>query len=77
MFFIMTASAVRSSSVGLKNTNSVPGSCFTGTWPGGVYADLTTAGVRTELEVVPGLSHEFPKDFPTHLRRAVGFIFDA
>jgi dienelactone hydrolase len=42
-----------------------------------LYADLTTAGVRTELEVVPGLSHEFPKDFPTHLRRAVGFIFDA
>jgi hypothetical protein len=36
MFFIMTASVLRSSSAGLKITNSVPGSCFTGTWPGGV-----------------------------------------
>ena len=36
MFFIMTASAVRSSSLGLNDTNSVPGSFCTGTWPGGV-----------------------------------------
>jgi hypothetical protein len=36
MFFIMTASVSRSSSAGLNITNSVPGSCFTGTWPGGV-----------------------------------------
>jgi hypothetical protein len=36
MFFIMTASAVRSSSLGLNHKISVPGSLFTGTWPGGV-----------------------------------------
>ena len=35
-FLIMTASAARSSSLGLNHTNSVPGSCCTGTWPGGV-----------------------------------------
>jgi hypothetical protein len=35
-FFIMTASAVRSSSVGLNDTNSVPGSFCTGMCPGGV-----------------------------------------
>jgi hypothetical protein len=35
-FFIMTASVLRSSSAGLKITTSVPGSCFTGMWPGGV-----------------------------------------
>ena len=34
MFFIMTASVLRSSSAGLNITTSVPGSCFTGTWPG-------------------------------------------
>jgi hypothetical protein len=34
MFLIMTASAVRNSSVGLNHTNSVPGSFATGTWPG-------------------------------------------
>jgi hypothetical protein len=36
MFLIMTASAVRSSSLGLNHKISVPGSCCTGTWPGGV-----------------------------------------
>jgi hypothetical protein len=36
MFFIMTASAVPSSSLGLNHKISVPGSFFTGTWPGGV-----------------------------------------
>jgi len=36
IFFIMTASAVRSSSLGLNDTNSVPGSFCTGMWPGGV-----------------------------------------
>jgi hypothetical protein len=36
MFLIMTASAVRSSSLGLNDKNSVPGSLFTGMWPGGV-----------------------------------------
>ena len=36
MFFIMTASVLRNSSAGLKVTISVPGSCFTGTCPGGV-----------------------------------------
>jgi hypothetical protein len=35
MFFIMIASVLRISSAGLNITNSVPGSCFTGTWPGG------------------------------------------
>ena len=36
MFLSMTASAARSSSLGLNHTNSVPGSCCTGMWPGGV-----------------------------------------
>ncbi len=36
MFFIMAASAVRSSSLGLNHKISVPGSFFTGTWPGGM-----------------------------------------
>jgi len=36
MFLIMTASAVRSTSLGLNHQNSVPGSFFTGTWPGGM-----------------------------------------
>ena len=36
MFCIITASVSRSSSAGLNCTISVPGSCFTGTWPGGV-----------------------------------------
>ena len=36
MFFIMTASAVRSSSLGLNHRISVPGSFSTGMWPGGV-----------------------------------------
>ena len=36
MFFIMTASAVRSSALGLNHKISMPGSLFTGTWPGGV-----------------------------------------
>jgi hypothetical protein len=31
MFFSMTASAVHSASLGLNHTNSVPGSCCTGT----------------------------------------------
>src|SRR6266498_3804245 len=39
MFFIMTASAVRSSSVGLIHKISVPGSFFTGTWPPGTKLD--------------------------------------
>ncbi len=36
MFFIITASVLCSSSAGLNITISVPGSCLTGTWPGGV-----------------------------------------
>jgi hypothetical protein len=36
MFFIMTASVLRSSSAGLNITNSVPASFSAGTWPGGV-----------------------------------------
>jgi adenylate cyclase len=36
LFCIMTASAVCSSSLGLNDTNSVPGSFCTGTWPAGV-----------------------------------------
>ena len=36
MFFITTASVSRISSAGLNSTTSVPGSCLTGTWPGGV-----------------------------------------
>jgi predicted esterase len=42
-----------------------------------LYADLMAGGVQTELEVVPGLSHEFPSDFAKHLRRAAEFILDA
>jgi len=36
MFFIMTASAVRKSWLGLNHKISVSGPFFTGTWPGGV-----------------------------------------
>jgi hypothetical protein len=36
MFVIMAASAVRSSLLGLNHKISVPGSFFTGTWPGGM-----------------------------------------
>lgn len=32
----MTSSVLRSSSAGLNITNSLPGSCLTGTCPGGV-----------------------------------------
>jgi predicted esterase len=41
-----------------------------------LYADLMAGGVQAELDVVPGLGHEFPDDFPERLRHAVGFIFD-
>jgi pimeloyl-ACP methyl ester carboxylesterase len=40
------------------------------------HADLTAGGVETELDVVPGLGHEFPDDFPERLRRAVTNILD-
>jgi len=36
MFFFIAASVGASRSVGLNRTNSVPGLCLTGTWPGGV-----------------------------------------
>src|SRR4029079_14328695 len=36
MFFLMTLSVFSSSASGLNITTSLPGSCFTGTWPGGV-----------------------------------------
>jgi hypothetical protein len=39
-------------------------------------ADLTASGVETELDVVPGLGHEFPDDFPERLHRAVTNILD-
>lgn len=39
-----------------------------------LHADLTAGGVETELDVVPGLGHEFPDDFPERLRRAVSYI---
>jgi hypothetical protein len=42
-----------------------------------LYADLMVGGVQAELDVVPGLGHEFPNDFPERLRHALGFIFDA
>jgi dienelactone hydrolase len=42
-----------------------------------LYADLRAGGVQAELDVVPGLGHEFPDDFPERLRHAIGFIFDA
>lgn len=42
-----------------------------------LYADLMAGGVQAELDVVPGLGHEFPDDFPERLRHAIGFIFDA
>jgi pimeloyl-ACP methyl ester carboxylesterase len=41
-----------------------------------LYADLLAGGVQAELDVVPGLGHEFPDDFPERLHRAVGFIFE-
>jgi pimeloyl-ACP methyl ester carboxylesterase len=40
------------------------------------HADLTAGGVETELDVVPGLGHDFPDDFPERLRRAVTNILD-
>jgi hypothetical protein len=42
-----------------------------------LYADLLAGGVQAELDMLPGLGHEFPEDFPERLRHAVGFIFDA
>lgn len=42
-----------------------------------LHADLTAGGVETELDVVPGLGHEFPDDFPERLRRAVGVMLEA
>src|SRR4029450_6987976 len=42
MFFGMTASAVRSSSLGLNHTNSVPGSCCS---PAATRAGLREAGL--------------------------------
>jgi hypothetical protein len=42
-----------------------------------LYADLIAGGVKAEIDVVPGLGHDFPDDFPERLRHAVGFIFDA
>jgi len=41
-----------------------------------LHADLTAGGVETELDVVPGLGHDFPDDFPGRLRRAVTNILD-
>jgi hypothetical protein len=41
-----------------------------------LYADLKEGGVQAELDVVPGLGHEFSDDFPERLRHAVGFICD-
>ncbi len=38
--------------------------------------DLTAGGVPTELDVLPGLGHEFPDDFPERLRGAVGAMTD-
>jgi hypothetical protein len=40
------------------------------------HADLTGGGVEAELDVVPGLGHDFPDDFPERLRRAVTNILD-
>ncbi len=42
-----------------------------------LHADLTAGGVKSELDVVPGLGHEFPDDFPERLRRAVGVMLEA
>lgn len=42
-----------------------------------LYADLLAGGVEAKQEVVTGLGHEFPDDFPERLRRAVAFILDA
>lgn len=41
-----------------------------------LYGDLIAGGVKAELDLVPGLGHEFPDDFPERLRRAIEFIFD-
>jgi hypothetical protein len=42
-----------------------------------LYDELMAGGVHAELDVVPGLRHEFPDDFPERLRSAIGFILDA
>jgi hypothetical protein len=41
-----------------------------------LYDDLTAGGVQTQLDVVPGLGHAFPEDFPERLRGAVRLILD-
>ncbi len=41
-----------------------------------LHADLTTGGVQAELDVVPGLGHEFPDDFPFRLGRALAFLLE-
>jgi dienelactone hydrolase len=41
-----------------------------------LYDDLIAGGVPTQLEVVPGLGHAFPDDFPERLRGAVRLILD-
>jgi hypothetical protein len=42
-----------------------------------LHADLTAGSVKTELDVVAGLGHDFPDDFPDRLRRAVGVMLGA
>jgi len=38
--------------------------------------ELTLRGVACELDVVPGLGHEFPEDFGTRLQSGLGFLLD-
>jgi len=51
MFLIMTASAVRSSSLGLNHKNSVPGSFVTGMWPGGMQKASPTSQSEPTLSL--------------------------
>jgi predicted esterase len=41
-----------------------------------LHADLTAGGVQAELDVVPGLGHEYPDDFPSRLGRALEFLLE-
>jgi acetyl esterase/lipase len=38
--------------------------------------ELTLRGVPCELDVVPGLGHEFPEDFGTRLQSGLSFLLD-
>ncbi len=40
----------------------------------GLHARLTQAGIPTKLEILPGIAHEYPQDFPHWLAQGLEFI---